>query len=108
MSVRLINTLLQSWETFDGIALENGLPDLRTLPLDRGCNWIYYRLTKDGDEKSIEKLRAKLWMPVDNGPVLDKRSPWNAENETKGLAALGAALGISPKMPAAGANSGVS
>lgn len=94
-----MGALIDNWETLDGLALSQGLPDLRTLPLGRVCNFVYYFLTKDGDEQGIAKFRAKLWQPP-VGEVPDERSPWNAANENSALAGLAASLGMAPRSAA--------
>lgn len=77
----------------DGYAAAHGMPDLRELPLGRLCSFIYWHLCKGADQQSIDKFRAKLWMPP-AGQAPDARSPWAPENETKGFEALRAGLGI--------------
>lgn len=92
MSVRLLATLVAEWPTLDGYAVSHGMGDLRELPLERVCNFVYYRLTDGADEKGLAKFKAKLWMPPKD-VIPDARSPWSAENETKAFAALSARLG---------------
>lgn len=68
------------------------MPDLGELPLYRLCNFVYARIMAGGDEKHQERFKARLWMPP-KGEEPDARSPWSAENETKGFAALSAQVG---------------
>lgn len=68
------------------------MPDLRELPLERMCNFVYWRLVDGADQQGIDKLRQKLWMPP-KGIVPDARSPWSQENESKGFASLAAQVG---------------
>lgn len=88
-------TLTDHWETLDGLALSQGLEDLRDLPFARVANYVYHFLTKNGDERGVQKIVAALWRPP-VGEEPDARSPWSAENETKALASFGAAIGAGP------------
>lgn len=88
-------TLLNDWEFFDGYAAAHGMPDLRTLSLERVSNFVWWYLVKDATVPDMQKLKAKVWRPPP-GEVPDKRSPWSSENETKAFAALSAGLGIKP------------
>ena len=95
MSVRLLATLVAEWPTLDGYAVAHGMGDLRDLPIERGCNYVYYRLTDNADEKGLTKFKSRLWMPP-KGEEPDARSPWSAENEAKAFAALSSRLGFTP------------
>lgn len=70
------------------------MPDLRSLPLDRFANFVYWMATRNGSSTDIEKFRAKLWRPPKGEAVIDSRSPWAPENEQRGFASLKAGLGI--------------
>ncbi len=94
MSLRLLATLVEQFETLDGYAVAHGVPDLRALDLSRLCNYVYWFLTKDGDEQGVAKFRAKLWQPP-KGQRPDARSPWSAENESKAFAAFASSVGVS-------------
>ena len=77
------------------------MPDLRTLPLDRFVNFVYWMATRDGSATDIEKFRAKLWRPPKGEAVTDSRSPWAPEHEQRGFASLKTALGVGgPPKPA--------
>lgn len=82
----------QNWQDLDGYAVGHNMPDLRKLPLDRFCNWLWWMMTKNAkNEQEREKLRAKLWRPppdLKGTAPIDKRSPWSAENEMKAFAAF--------------------
>lgn len=69
---------------------------MRYLTLDRFCNFVWWAITKDGSEREVEKFRSRLWMPPPKTIVIDPRSPWSPENETKGFAALKAQLTTKP------------
>lgn len=105
MSLRLLLALVEQYETLDGYALAHGMPDLREADLRRLCNFVYWFLTRNGDEAGIAKFRARLWMPP-KGVAPDKRSPWAPEAETAALRNLAAGLGISTTAPTARAESG--
>jgi hypothetical protein len=77
------------------------MPDLRSLPLDRFANFVYWSATRNSSPADIEKFRAKLWRPPRGVAVIDKRSPWAPENEQKGFAGLKASLGLGGPKPAA-------
>lgn len=62
------------------------------MPLERLCNYAYWKFTEGADQQWLEKFRARLWMPP-KGVVPDARSPWSPENETAGFAALQAQVG---------------
>lgn len=68
------------------------------LPLYRLCNFVYYRIVEGQDERGQDQFRARLWMPP-KGEVPDERSPWSAENESKGFAALSAQIGKTKSTP---------
>lgn len=100
MTQRLVATAVAHWEEFDGYAVAHGMKPLQKLPLDRFCSFVYWMLTRNGDENAIAKFRADLWMPTpeamsDPESVADERSPWNPANENKALAAFKAQLGAS-------------
>lgn len=71
------------------------MPDLRELPLERFCNFVYWMATRNGSPTDVEKFRAKLWRPPKGEVVIDARSPWAPENEQKGFGALKMSLGMS-------------
>ena len=98
MSLRLLATLAEQFETLDRYAVAHGVPDLYTLDLRRLCNYVYWFLTKDGDEQGVAKMRARLWQPP-KGERPDARSPWSAENEGKAFAAFASSVGISQEQP---------
>jgi len=72
------------------------MPDLRELPLDRFCNYVYWMATREASSVDIEKFRARLWRPPP-GKAADARSPWSKENETGAFQALKAGLGSGVK-----------
>lgn len=78
----------------DGHAVGHGLGDLRDLPLDRFCNFIWWLFTHRGSESDKNKFRARLWMPPKGQVVTDPRSPWAPENESKAFASLKAGVGL--------------
>lgn len=69
------------------------MKDLRRLPLDRFCNFIWWWLTRNAqDQVQVEKVRAILWRPPP-GVVADRRGPWGAQAETSAFQALKAGFG---------------
>lgn len=73
--------------------MSQGLPDLRRLPLDRFCNFIWWWLTRNASSNvDVEKVRLALWRPPP-GTRPDPRGPWGAEAEKSAFAALKAGFG---------------
>ncbi|QDP45523.1 hypothetical protein SEA_FUZZBUSTER_39 [Microbacterium phage FuzzBuster] len=79
--------------------MAHGMEDLRTLSLDRFCNYVYWMATRNASATDIEKFRARLWRPP-KGEVPDDRSPWSQANETGAFQALKAGLGLGAKTSA--------
>lgn len=76
----------------DGLAVSLGLADLRTLPLGRFVNFIWWMITRNlQTEADIEKIRAKVWMPP--AGVEPVEGPWSAAAEMNAFASLKASLG---------------
>lgn len=96
MTLRLLSVLEAEWETIDGYAVSQGLPDLDDLPLGRLANFIWFFLIRNGDAEGIEKLRGQIWMPPKGVAVTDERSPWSPAQENKAFASLQASLGVLP------------
>jgi hypothetical protein len=67
--------------------------DLRVLPLDRFCNFVWWAVTHEGAENEVQRFRARLWMPPPGTVVIPAKSPWSAENEMSAFGALRAQLG---------------
>lgn len=89
MTLRYGQVAKQHWADLDGYAMGHNMPDLRRVPLDRFCNWMWWMLTRSSSENEREKVRAQIWRPPPDvrGPI-DARSPWSAENEMKAFSAL--------------------
>ena len=93
MTVRLVHTAVANWETLDGYAVAHGMADLRTLTLERFCNYVWFMLTRNAEQKDIDKLRARLWVPPPKSTApIPKNSPWSAEAETRAFQAVKAQL----------------
>jgi hypothetical protein len=50
-------------DDFDGWATANHL-DLGKMPIKKALNVVWHYLTKDGDQKGIDALRANLMRPL--------------------------------------------
>lgn len=87
MTARLAASALGHWEELDGFALAHQMPPLAELPLDRFCNFVYWRITDGAEAPELAKFRAQLWMPP-RGVEPDKRSPWSPDNELAALQAF--------------------
>lgn len=48
--------------------------------------WWYY--TREREQADVDKFRARIWRPPPRTTVIDARSPWSVENETKAFAAF--------------------
>ena len=89
MTVRLVHAAVSNWDTLDGYAAAHGMPDLLELTLDRFCNFTWYMLTRYSEQKDIDQLKAKIWVPPPHATVpIPASSPWSAENETSAFAAV--------------------
>lgn len=65
---------------------------LEDLRVDRLCNFVFWKLTHNLDEKDLQKFVGRLWLPP-AGEVIDSRSPWSAESETNSFAAFQTQVG---------------
>lgn len=95
MTLRLARIAVESWPTIDGYAAAHGMPDLRTLLLDRFLNFVWFMATRNSSASDVEKLRARLWRPPKGEAVTDTRSPWSPEKERGAFQALKMGLGLS-------------
>lgn len=76
----------------DGLAVSLGMADLRTLPLSRFVNFVWWALTRNAQsDADIAKLKAKLWRPPPEAEVVE--GPWSAEAEMAAFRNLKAAMG---------------
>lgn len=67
------------------------MKDLRTLPLDRFCNFVWWWWTKDApDSTEVAKIRARLWVPPKG--IAPTTGPWSPEAETAAFKALSTSL----------------
>lgn len=94
MTVRLAEVALSRWADLDGYAVAHGMPDLRTLPVDRFANYVWWFLTRNADEDGKQKFRLRVWQPP-KGEVPPPGSPWSAEAETAAFEGMKRTLGLS-------------
>lgn len=53
------------------------------------CAFVWWFFTKDAESAERRKFEARLWRPdPQSEKPIPKESPWSAENEMKGFAAL--------------------
>lgn len=91
MTVRLASIAAQHWRAVDGYAAAHGADDLRLLPLDRFCSYMWWWATRNAEKESdIRSFEAKLWRPP---PGQRAVGPWSPEEETRAFAALKQGLG---------------
>lgn len=89
MTVRLVLTAVTNWDTLDGYAAAHGMPPLHELTLDRFCNFTWYMMTRFAEQKEVDKIKAKLWVPPPKSTApIPANSPWSAEAETRAFAAV--------------------
>jgi hypothetical protein len=88
VTVRLVLTAVDNWDTMDGYAAAHGMPYLWDLTLERFCNFTWFMMTRYAEEKDIRDLKAKLWVPPRKDAPIPANSPWSAENESKAFAAV--------------------
>lgn len=74
----------------EGHLTGNGaLYGLYDLPVDRFCAFVWWFCTRHLEDSDRESFKARLWRPDPKSTKpIPKESPWSAENETKGFAAL--------------------
>jgi len=67
---------------------------LEDMEIDQMLAFVWWYFTRDRDEKEQKKFEARLWRPDPKSTKpIPKASPWSAENEMKGFAALKAETG---------------
>lgn len=89
MTVRLVLTAVSNWDTLDGYAAAHGMPPLTHLSLDRFCNFTWYMMTRNAQQKDIDQMKAKLWVPPPKSTApIPENSPWSASAETSAFAAV--------------------
>ena len=55
--------------------------------------YVWWFFTKEASQEDRDKFNARLWRPDRKDQPIPKQSPWSAENEMKGFAALKAETG---------------
>jgi hypothetical protein len=89
-----VQVAVANWAHLDGYAVAHGMPDLRELPLERFCNFVWYMMTRNAEPREVDRLQQQLWVPPksERNKPIPKASPWSAENETAALKAAIATL----------------
>lgn len=82
----------------DGYALAHGFDPL-LVGLDRLCNFVWWYYTQNQSPAEVEKFRARLWRQPIGVTVIDERSPWSPENESKAFSALVTQMGSTSSKP---------
>lgn len=67
--------------------------EMGDLSVPRFMGYIWWFFTKNADEQAKAKFRASLWRPPKPDAPIPPQSPWSAESEMKGFAALKAETG---------------
>jgi hypothetical protein len=89
VTVRLVLTAVNNWDTLDGYAAAHGMPPLTELTLDRFCNFTWFMMTRHSEQKAIDQLKAKLWVPPPKSQApIPANSPWSPESEAQAFAAV--------------------
>lgn len=86
MTQRLVAIAVEHWRDLDGYAVGHNLPELDTMPLSRFCNFIWWWLTRNADQKERDKLERRIYMPPKG--VAPTTGPWSAEAEKSAFSAL--------------------
>lgn len=99
---QLIATLVAGWEELHGRAADRGLGDPLDWPLDRLCDWVYFRQVDGADEQVRARIDRSLAEPVGApaAAVAGGEAPW--EDEASGwlqLAGVQAAGGPAAVQP---------
>lgn len=65
------------------------------LPINLVAAYVWWFFTHDREEADRTKFEARMWMPTkeERNKPIPAKSPWSAENEMKGFAALKAETG---------------
>jgi hypothetical protein len=59
----LVRELVAHWPALDGLAADRNLGDPLDWSIERLCNWVYLRLTKNADEEERTRIDAALNTP---------------------------------------------
>lgn len=92
MTLRLLNLVLDNWQDIDGYGVGHGFNPI-DLSFTRLLNFTWWWVTRNAEQKEVDKFRTKLWRPPPGQVVAHKESPWHPENENKAFNALKNALG---------------
>lgn len=83
---------MENWRDIDGFAVSTNMPDLRDLPLDRFCNFVWYWATRNAETQAdVSRFEARLWIPPKGIEAV--AGPWSPESENAALRGLKASLG---------------
>lgn len=91
MTQRLIALAVEHWTDLDGYAVAHSIPRLQELDIDRLCNFVWWWVTHNADQKERDKFKRRLFMPPKGEEVTT--GPWSAEAETSAFSALRQSLG---------------
>ena len=71
------------------------LHSVMDLPINLLASFVWWFFTHEREEAEVTKFEARLWMPPkeQSAKPIPAKSPWSAENEMKGFAALKAQTG---------------
>ena len=86
MTQRLVAIAVEHWRDIDGYAVAHNMPELGSMPLGRMCNFVWWWMTRNADQKERDKLERRLYMPPKG--VQPTAGPWSAEAETEAFGAL--------------------
>lgn len=91
MTVRLCLVAVENWEDLDGWAVSRNMPPLESLPLERFGSLVWHWMSRNGEQKDIDRMRARLWQPPKGTEA--RVGPWSPEAETSAFKSLQAAVG---------------
>lgn len=88
----LVQVLVEQWVFFDGMAADRGLGDPLGWSLERLCNWVYLRLTRNADAK--ERARIDQAMTATASPAEPPTPSPTVPAEAAGWLALAGQSGL--------------
>lgn len=90
MTQRLIALAVEHWRDLDGYAVGHNIGELEEMSLGRFCNFIWWWMTRNAEQKERDKLERHLYMPPKGQEATT--GPWSAEAETEAFGSLQRAL----------------
>jgi hypothetical protein len=91
----LVREMVEAWPALDGLAADRNLGDPLDWPIERLCNWVYLRLTKNANEDERNRIDAALATPPDGLPAEERAmDPQPDPDESAGWLAMAGQFGV--------------